>query len=189
MQQTEPISEVLEARVEPAVELGRRCVVVDTTFATRLRTRHSRRFEASIVAPDETFTRNVPNVGDDELASLDESGLAIVGAAVRPGVLLVGKTEPCGAGPASPEEKLLRAIFGEGAGKTRDVSLRAPPGQHGPVVRDADRLTSRVRSSVARSAAPGTQQKEGAGLDPAPLVVDFSWVLRRASFLCRPSCP
>ena len=82
----------------------------------------------------EEITADIPNVGEDALRDLDESGIIRVGAEVEPNDLLVGKITPKGETQLSPEEKLLRAIFGEKAGDVRDTSLRVPPGVSGTVI-------------------------------------------------------
>ncbi len=82
----------------------------------------------------EEITRDIPNVGDEALKDLDESGIIRIGAEVKPGDILVGKITPKGETQLSPEEKLLRAIFGEKAGEVRDTSLRVPPGVEGTVI-------------------------------------------------------
>ena len=82
----------------------------------------------------EEITRDIPNVGDEALADLDDSGIIRIGAEVKPGHILVGKITPKGETQLSPEEKLLRAIFGEKAGEVRDTSLRVPPGVEGTVI-------------------------------------------------------
>jgi len=82
----------------------------------------------------EEITRDIPNVGDEALTDLDESGIIRIGAEVKPGNILVGKITPKGETQLSPEEKLLRAIFGEKAGEVRDTSLRVPPGVEGTVI-------------------------------------------------------
>jgi DNA-directed RNA polymerase subunit beta len=82
----------------------------------------------------EEITRDIPNVGDEALTDLDESGIVRIGAEVKPGDILVGKITPKGETQLSPEEKLLRAIFGEKAGEVRDTSLRVPPGVEGTVI-------------------------------------------------------
>ncbi len=82
----------------------------------------------------EEITRDIPNVGEDALKNLDESGIIRLGAEVKPGDILVGKITPKGETQLSPEEKLLRAIFGEKAGDVKDTSLKVPPGIHGIVV-------------------------------------------------------
>src|SRR5450432_4613474 len=82
----------------------------------------------------EEITRDIPNVGEEALKDLDESGIVRIGAEVKPGDILVGKITPKGETQLSPEEKLLRAIFGEKAGDVRDSSLRVPPGVQGVVI-------------------------------------------------------
>jgi DNA-directed RNA polymerase subunit beta len=82
----------------------------------------------------EEITADIPNLGEDALADLDESGIIRIGAEVLPGDILVGKITPKGETQLSPEEKLLRAIFGEKAGDVRDTSLRVPPGVEGVVI-------------------------------------------------------
>jgi DNA-directed RNA polymerase subunit beta len=82
----------------------------------------------------EEVTREIPNVGEEALKYLDEDGIIFPGARVRPGDIMVGKVTPKGETELSPEEKLLRAIFGEKAGDVKDASLKAPPGMDGIVV-------------------------------------------------------
>jgi DNA-directed RNA polymerase subunit beta len=82
----------------------------------------------------EEITRDIPNVGEEALRNLDEAGIVYIGAEVGPGDILVGKITPKGESPMTPEEKLLRAIFGEKASDVRDTSLRLPPGDFGTVV-------------------------------------------------------
>ncbi len=82
----------------------------------------------------EEITRDIPNVGEDALRNLDESGIVRIGAEVVPGDILVGKITPKSVSHLSPEEKLLRAIFGEKAGDVRDTSLRVPPGVEGIII-------------------------------------------------------
>ncbi|MDB5382849.1 MAG: DNA-directed polymerase subunit beta [Rhodospirillales bacterium] len=82
----------------------------------------------------EEITRDIPNVGEEALRNLDEAGIVYVGAEVNPGDILIGKVTPKGESPMTPEEKLLRAIFGEKASDVRDTSLKLPPGVTGTVV-------------------------------------------------------
>ncbi len=82
----------------------------------------------------EDITRDIPNVGEEALKDLDESGIVRIGAEVRPGDILIGKVTPKGETILTPEERLLRAIFGEKAEDVRDASLYVPPGIHGTVV-------------------------------------------------------
>ena len=89
----------------------------------------------------EEITRDIPNVGEEALRNLDEAGIVYIGAEVGAGDILVGKITPKGESPMTPEEKLLRAIFGEKASDVRDTSLRLPPGDTAP--------SSRCGSSTA----------------------------------------
>ena len=82
----------------------------------------------------EEITRDIPNVGEEALKNLDEAGIVYIGAEVNPGDILIGKVTPKGESPMTPEEKLLRAIFGEKASDVRDTSLKLPPGVAGTVV-------------------------------------------------------
>jgi DNA-directed RNA polymerase subunit beta len=95
--------------------------------------------EFELVARDiklgkEEITRDIPNVGEEALKDLDESGIISIGAEIMPGDILVGKVTPKGETQLSPEEKLLRAIFGEKAEDVKDTSLRVPPGIEGVVI-------------------------------------------------------
>ena len=108
-------------------------LVVDDVFTSI----HIEEFE--VLARDtklgqEDITRDIPNVGDEALTNLDEAGIIQIGAKVHPGDILVGKVTPKGESPMTPEEKLLRAIFGEKAADVKDTSLRLPPGVSGTVV-------------------------------------------------------
>ena len=118
----------------------------------------------------EEITRDIPNVGDEALKDLDESGIIRIGAEVKPGDILVGKITPKGETQLSPEEKLLRAIFGEKAGEVRDTSLRVPPGVEGTVINarvfsrkgvQKDERAARDRGRRGRAAQEGP-----AGRDP-----------------------
>ena len=82
----------------------------------------------------EEITRDIPNVGEEALRNMDEAGIVYIGAEVNPGDILVGKVTPKGESPMTPEEKLLRAIFGEKASDVRDTSLKLPPGVTGTIV-------------------------------------------------------
>ena len=82
----------------------------------------------------EEITRDIPNVGEEALRHLDEAGIVHIGAEVHPGDILIGKVTPKGESPMTPEEKLLRAIFGEKAADVKDTSLRLPPGASGTIV-------------------------------------------------------
>jgi len=106
----------------------------------------------------EEITRDIPNVGADALKNLDDNGIIWVGAEVRAGDIMVGKVVPKGETELTPEEKLLRAIFGEKAGEVRDASLKAPPGMSGIVVdvkvfsrKERERVDSRTRAKETRA--------------------------------------
>jgi len=110
----------------------------------------------------EDITRDIPNVGEEALGNLDESGIIRLGAEVGPGDILVGKITPKGETQLSPEEKLLRAIFGEKAGDVKDTSLRVPPGVQGIVV-DAKVFSRRGISKDDRTQI--IENEEIAGLE------------------------
>src|SRR5947208_15264608 len=98
---------------------------------------HIEEFEASARDTSlcrEEINRDIPNVCGEALKNLDEAGIVYIGGEVKPGDILVGKVTPKGESPMTPEEKLLRAIFGEKASDVRDTSLRLPPGVTGTVV-------------------------------------------------------
>ncbi|HYD15170.1 MAG TPA: DNA-directed RNA polymerase subunit beta, partial [Hyphomicrobium sp.] len=117
---------------EDSILLSER-VVYDDVFTSI----HIEEFE--VMARDtklgpEEITRDIPNVSEEALKNLDEAGIVYIGAEVNPGDILVGKITPKGESPMTPEEKLLRAIFGEKASDVRDTSLRLPPGVTGTIV-------------------------------------------------------
>jgi len=117
---------------EDSILLSER-IVSDDVFTSI----HIEEFEAEArdtkLGPEE-ITRDIPNVSEEALKNLDEAGIVYIGAEVQPGDILVGKITPKGESPMTPEEKLLRAIFGEKASDVRDTSLRMPPGSFGTVV-------------------------------------------------------
>ncbi len=117
---------------EDAILISERCVKEDVYTSL-----HIEEFELQVRDTKrgvEEVTREIPNVGEEALKNLDEEGIIYVGARVRPGDIMVGKVTPKGETELSPEEKLLRAIFGEKAGDVKDASLKAPPGMDGIVV-------------------------------------------------------
>ena len=105
----------------------------------------------------EEITRDIPNVGDEGLRNLDEAGIIRIGAEIKPGDILVGKITPKGENQLSPEEKLLRAIFGEKAGDVRDTSLRVPPGVEGIVI-DARIFSRKGTDKDSRSISIETEE-------------------------------
>ena len=98
----------------------------------------------------EDITRDIPNVSEEALRNLDESGIVMIGAEVEPGDILVGKISPKAETQLSPEERLLRAIFGDKAGDVKDSSLKVSPGVHGTVL-DVETLVSRSVEKDERS--------------------------------------
>lgn len=106
----------------------------------------------------EEITRDIPNVGEEALRNLDEAGIVYIGAEVGPGDILVGKITPKGESPMTPEEKLLRAIFGEKASDVRDTSLRLPPGPMVPSWKCASStVTAWTRTSAPADRARGSR--------------------------------
>ena len=125
----------------------------------------------------EDITRDIPNVGEEALGSLDEAGIVYIGAEVEPGDILVGKITPKGESPMTPEEKLLRAIFGEKASDVRDTSLRLPPGVSGTIVEV--RVFNRHGIDIDdRTRAIQTEEKERLKKDAD----DERGILNRATF-------
>ncbi len=114
----------------------------------------------------EEITRDIPNVGEEALKDLDESGIIRLGALVSSGDILVGKITPKGETQLSPEEKLLRAIFGEKAGDVRDTSLRVPHGAEGVVI-DVKVLSRRGQEVDGRTQAIEEEQRENLERDQA----------------------
>ncbi len=117
---------------EDSILLSER-IVADDVFTSI----HIEEFEVAArdtkLGPEE-ITRDIPNVSEEALKNLDEAGIVYIGAEVQPGDILVGKITPKGESPMTPEEKLLRAIFGEKASDVRDTSMRMSPGTFGTVV-------------------------------------------------------
>ncbi len=125
----------------------------------------------------EDITRDIPNVGEEALRNLDEAGIVYIGAEVEPGDILVGKITPKGESPMTPEEKLLRAIFGEKASDVRDTSLRLPPGVQGTIVEV--RVFNRHGIDIDdRTRAIQTEEKERLKKDAD----DERGILNRATF-------
>jgi DNA-directed RNA polymerase subunit beta len=108
-------------------------LVRDDKFSSVHIEKHEIQARSTKLGPEE-ITRDIPNVGEEALKNLDEEGVVCIGAEVRPGDVLVGKITPKGETDLTPEEKLLRAIFGEKAREVKDSSLRLPHGERGKVV-------------------------------------------------------
>jgi len=132
---------------EDAIIVSERCVTEDVFTSVHVET-----FELQVRdtkrGPEE-ITREIPNVSEEAILNLDEQGIIRIGAEVEAGDILVGKVTPKGETELSPEERLLRAIFGEKAGDVRDASLKAPPGMNGIVV-DAKIFSRKERSEAAK---------------------------------------
>src|SRR3712207_1836971 len=125
----------------------------------------------------EDITRDIPNVGEEALRNLDEAGIVYIGAEVEPGDILGGQITPKGESPLTPEEKLLRAIFGKKASVVPDTSLRLPPGGAGTVVEV--RLFNRHGIDIDdRTRAIQSEEKDRLRKDAD----DERSILRRATF-------
>ncbi|OQB26627.1 MAG: DNA-directed RNA polymerase subunit beta [Chloroflexi bacterium ADurb.Bin180] len=142
-------------------------LVRDDKFSSIHIEKHEVEARETKLGPEE-ITRDIPNVGEDALRNLDEEGIIHVGAEVGPGDILVGKITPKGETELSPEEKLLRAIFGEKAWEVKDSSLRLPHGERGKVVevrvfsRDEHRdMSAGVDKMVRVSVAQQRKVSEG----------------------------
>ncbi|OQX85376.1 MAG: DNA-directed RNA polymerase subunit beta [Candidatus Latescibacteria bacterium 4484_7] len=132
---------------EDAVIISERLVKKDTYTSV-----HIEEFETQVrdtKAGMEEITREIPNVSEEMIANLDEDGIVRIGARVKAGDILVGKVTPKGETELTPEERLLKAIFGEKAGDVRDASLKAPPGMDGIVV-DIKIFSRRERDEKAK---------------------------------------
>jgi len=151
---------------EDAILISERLVQEDKFTSIHIE-KHEIEARDTKLGPEE-ITRDIPNVGEDALKDLDERGIVRVGAVVSPGDILVGKITPKGETELSPEEKLLRAIFGEKAREVKDSSLRLPHGEYGKVVdikefsRDEHRdLPAGVERMVRVSVAQRRKLMEG----------------------------
>ncbi|MFC1820029.1 DNA-directed RNA polymerase subunit beta [Thermodesulfobacteriota bacterium] len=126
----------------------------------------------------EEITKDIPNVGEEALANLDESGIVKIGAEVEVGDILAGKITPKGETQLSPEEKLLRAIFGDKAGDVKDTSLRVPPGVEGTVI-DTKVFSRRGVEKDQRSQAIEVTEKERLEKDKADEIEIIERSVRR----------
>ncbi len=132
----------------------------------------------------EEITRDIPNIGEEALRNLDEAGMVYIGAEVKPGEIMVGKVTPKGESPMTPEEKLLRAIFGEKASDVRDTSLKVPPGVSGTIV-DV-RIFSRRgidKDERARAIERAEIDKFAKDRDDEKLILEKGYYGRIAEFL------
>ncbi len=141
---------------EDAIIVSERCVTDDVFTSIHIET-----FELQIRdtkrGPEE-ITREIPNVSEEAIMNLDESGIIRLGAEVEAGDILVGKVTPKGETELSPEERLLRAIFGEKAGDVRDASLKAPPGMNG-IVMDTKVFSRKERTDAAKKQERSDREK------------------------------
>jgi DNA-directed RNA polymerase subunit beta len=142
-------------------------LVRDDKFSSVHIEKHEIQARSTKLGPEE-ITRDIPNVGEEALKNLDEEGVVCIGAEVRPGDVLVGKITPKGETDLTPEEKLLRAIFGEKAREVKDSSLRLPHGERGKVVdvraftrEDSHDLPAGVEKLVRVSTAHLSKVTEG----------------------------
>ena len=117
---------------EDSILISERCVTDDVFTSVHIEEYESMARDTKLGA--EEITRDIPNVSEESLRNLDESGIVYVGAEVKPGDILVGKVTPKSETSSSPEEKLLRSIFGEKATDVRDSSLKLPSGSTGVVI-------------------------------------------------------
>ena len=142
----------------------------------------------------EEVTRDIPNVSESTLRNLDEAGVIRIGAGIKQGDIIVGKVTPKGETQLTPEEKLLRAIFGEKAGDVRDASLYCPPGIEGIVVdvkifsrkgQEKDERAKTIEGKSDREAG-----KEPFGRDPNSdrRASEASWKACWAARKCKPTC-
>ena len=136
---------------EDAILISERIVREDLFTSIHIE-KHEVEARDTKLGPEE-ITRDIPNVGEEGLRNLDESGVVYIGAEVGPGDILVGKITPKGESPMTPEEKLLRAIFGEKAREVKDTSLRVPHGEHGKVVE-----VKRFSREAGDELSPGVNQ-------------------------------
>ena len=148
---------------EDAIIVSQRLVQDDTLSSIHIEEYEIDARETKLGA--EEITRDLPNVGEDAVANLDERGIIRIGAEVEAGDILVGKVTPKGETELTPEERLLRAIFGEKSREVRDTSLRVPHGESGTVIavkeitradaeEDGDELPNGVNQTVRVYIAP-----------------------------------
>ena len=176
---------------EDAIILSQRLVQDDVLSSIHIE-EHEVDARDTKLGPEE-ITRDIPNVSEEVLADLDERGIIRIGAEVRDGDLLVGKVTPKGETELTPEERLLRAIFGEKAREVRDTSLKVPHGETGTVIGvkvfDRTRATSCPRASTSWSAStsPTSARSPTATSSPAATATRASSPRSCPSRTCRSS--
>ncbi len=156
-----------------------------TTSSRRCTSRSSSASRATRSSARKEITRDIPNVGEEALKDLDDSGIVRIGAEVKSGDILVGKITPKGETQLSPEEKLLRAIFGEKAGDVRDSSLRVPPGVARHRHQRARLLSQGHREGRARARRSRTQERAKLEKDMA----DEIKIIRESALRARQEAP
>ncbi len=146
----------------------------------------------------EEITRDIPNIAEGFLRNLDESGIIRVGATVKPGDILVGKVTPKGETQLTPEEKLLRAIFGEKAGDVKDASLYCPPGIEGTVVdckvfsrkgAELDERSKLILKAPKSACAAISKMRSASSATSAPSASRRSWPARKSWSTCTTKRP
>ena len=176
---------------EDAIILSQRLVQDDVLSSIHIE-EHEVDARDTKLGPEE-ITRDIPNVSEEVLADLDERGIIRIGAEVRTGDILVGKVTPKGETELTPEERLLRAIFGEKAREVRDTSLKVPHGESGTVIgvrsSTARRATSCPRASTSWSAStsPRSARSPTATSSPAATATRASSPRSCRSRTCRSS--
>jgi DNA-directed RNA polymerase subunit beta len=164
---------------EDSILLSER-IVADDVFTSI----HIEEFE--VMARDtklgpEEITRDIPNVSEEALKNLDEAGIVYIGAEVQPGDILVGKITPKGESPMTPEEKLLRAIFGEKASDVRDTSLRVPPG----VQARSSKCACSTATASTRTSAPWRSSARKSSVSPRTATTSRRSSTATSTAVCR----
>jgi DNA-directed RNA polymerase subunit beta len=165
---------------EDAIAISERVVAEDIYTSI-----HIQEFELQVrdtKRGEEELTREIPNVSEEATRNLDEDGIIRTGAKIKPGDILVGKITPKGETDPTPEEKLLRAIFGDKAGDVKDASLRTPPGVSGTII--GSKLFSRKREEViSRKEEKEIVEQETALYDHQIMDLNKEWSDRMAKLL------
>ena len=177
---------------EDAIILSQRLVQDDVLSSIHIE-EHEVDARDTKLGPEE-ITRDIPNVSEEMLADLDERGIIRIGAEVVPGDILVGKVTPKGETELTPEERLLRAIFGEKAREVRDTSLKVPHGESGKVIgvrvfdrEDGDELPPGRQPAASASTSPRSARSPTATSSPAATATRASSPRSCPSRTCRSS--
>lgn len=165
---------------EDAIAISERVVAEDIYTSI-----HIQEFELQVrdtKRGEEELTREIPNVSEEATRNLDENGIIRTGAKIKPGDILVGKITPKGETDPTPEEKLLRAIFGDKAGDVKDASLRTPPGVSGTII--GSKLFSRKREeAVSRKEEKDVVERETAVFEAQIVQLNKDWSQRMVTLL------